>query len=981
MKPDPVRDSFELHAIAIPAGQVFEWAEQLAGIHSNIKNAPIPANDTLPEVLDDVRYDTLLMRGHELAGYVGPIDTQSNEEMIEAAIRRLLVDEDGALVDVKVFENKLSQIYGAVTTGHPVFGMHPELAGTLSKYYTAVAEKNGDDVVIASLEADLRDKMVLKHQPPTLKDEREQSYVALKNLSEAARTVERIAIKVAREAYPDQWETINYNPMSIATWIPFDWDGRKDVKWYDLMRERILLQTTKFQDEILPEFESLRDTLPSEVDASKLDHAIGKIIHTLEVMNDQYDFYDSYDQKQDGNLMKLQAKAAEMVANTGERITHPKILIEALDDLLGHDLPEEMRAGIVLMRSRLMNHGITMAHPHFRINSASVKAALSQHEHGGASIDQNEYEIALDDVSLPLISNMLLEAEETETHMGNLAAATESIMQQMIFIRQVKDHIDSHSSNRFLIAEAHNATIVLAALYFAKKTGTESHVDISPLFEDAMGVDNAAEIVEKLLKNESYVEYLKRNTEAQYRMGQWICMQFGYSDVSRFDGTIQSGAFTEKAKGQISKAIKNAGLQDTALGNVVFVSFDTHGDGIGRGKNPVSFKDRLKYLSTLFFNRFVNRNGQGLKFEESFQGQDGFMMLGTAQAALNVVAQTLDHITSGSESDIGRDPIYTTYKSESRAFFKTARQAHNALAHSTENALLIDIFKNFLPQTGSRPVKRDQQTGGKRDLPRAIQHNGSLQQLGLLSTVTYGIGQAIRNHPGQFETLMENSPEFRSRMAAVYHVMDIADPEIMEGYIQLYNPDYWRAKARQVQDPERKRRFFDIGERVRKLDYYRDLSAVVAKMRDDFDVIKEKREELDRDDDPMKDEKYRASVSMKHYNMRIAHGARFKACIDLFEKAVQIPGFSNRNDVDRGGMIDRILRFDIHAIEDLNEIFGSAPAYPRGPLDELKPSGLDSDETDYSGSHRNIIRPMRDSLDIIRNRASGPIMDIYCAVG
>jgi phosphoenolpyruvate carboxylase len=976
-----IRGDFAHHAIEVPQGHVMDWAEQIAGIHNQIENIPVPNSNALQEVLDLARFDTIRMRGLELANYTGLADKESNRQKIRETIKRLLVDEAGQPVDAKTFELKLNQIYGAVTTGHPVFGMNPELAGSLARYFSHLAQKEPNAEVTESLESDLSQKLSLPHTPPTLQDERDQSFVALKNMHAVAREVEEIAIEIAQDAFPDEWDELDYSPISVATWIPFDWDGRKDVQWYDLMRERILLQTTMLHDQILPDFQSLREDLPPGVDNRALNKAIDRIVHTLELMRDQYEFYAGYDQEADTDLRKLHAKGAELVHNTGERITHPESLVEALENLLAQDLPDDVKSQVVLMKSRLKNHGITLAHPHFRINAQSVRAALSQHGKEGARIDQNEQDEALDEVSLPIISRMLEEVNEESSHLANLATATETIMKQMVFIRQIVDHVDSHSSNRFLIAEAHNATVVLAALYFAKKTGIESHVDISPLFEDALGVEDAADIVKKLLKNKHYVDYLKRDTSAQYRMGQWIAMQFGYSDVSRFDGTIQSGAYTEQAKGQIAKAIARSGLQDSVLADVVYVSFDTHGEGIGRGKNPVSFKDRLKYLSTRFFNQYAGKQGQSLKYEESFQGQDGYLQLGTVDVARSVVAQTMEHVVTGDKKEADKDPIYCAYKSESRAFFKTARQAHDALAHSPENGLLIDIFKNFLPHTGSRPVKRDANTGGVRSLPRAIQHNGTLQQLGLLSTVTYGIGEAIRRHPVSFENMIENSPEFRSRMAAVYHVMDLADLDVLRSYVQLYHPEYWRTKARQVQDPEREKRFNEIGERVRRLDYYSQLSSVVAKMESDFKIIQRKREQINHPDDPRHQEGYAAMLAKKQYNMRVAHGARFKACIDLFEKAVQIPGFSNRNGMNRGDMISRILRFDMHAIEELNMIFESAKPIPAGELDRIKPSTLEMAETDYSGSYENIIEPMQEAMEVIRKRASAPIMDIYCAVG
>ena len=210
---------------------------------------------------------------------------------------------------------------------------------------------------------------------------------------------------------------------------------------------------------------------------------------------------------------------------------------------------------MVQMRSRLKNHGIAFAHPHFRINGKSVKAGLSQHAHNGSRIDPKTEDEAMDEVALPLVANMLKFVQVEDTNLNDLVNAEETIMKQMLFIRETKDLIDSHSSNRYLVAETHNATTLLATLYFAKLNGVDDIVDISPLFEDGPGVDNAISIMTKMFQNEDFVNYVRRNPETQYRLQQVLAVEFGYSDISRFEGTIPSGAYNEKAKSGLLNAI------------------------------------------------------------------------------------------------------------------------------------------------------------------------------------------------------------------------------------------------------------------------------------------------------------------------------------------------------------------------------------------------------------------------------------------
>ena len=198
---------------------------------------------------------------------------------------------------------------------------------------------------------------------------------------------------------------------------------------------------------------------------------------------------------------ELNENEAKLIQTKDQRITHPKELIDSIEAILEqNDVPEDVKTQMVQMRSRLKNHGIAFAHPHFRINGKSVKAGLSQHAHNGSRIDPKTEDEAMDEVALPLVANMLKFVQVEDTNLNDLVNAEETIMKQMLFIRETKDLIDSHSSNRYLVAETHNATTLLATLYFAKLNGVDDIVDISPLFEDGPGVDNAISIMTKMFQ-------------------------------------------------------------------------------------------------------------------------------------------------------------------------------------------------------------------------------------------------------------------------------------------------------------------------------------------------------------------------------------------------------------------------------------------------------------------------------------------------
>jgi phosphoenolpyruvate carboxylase len=851
-------------------------------------------------ILDDLNEGALVARGDQMAAYFGTTNVLTNKDQIRQAITRLAYNPDGSKRTAQDFAKRLNGIYGAVFTGHPTFSNHPETYKSLAEYFTACAAGHASAAQASELQ--LRNKANLKFETPTLDGESAQSLEAIKNLHRAVAIVEEIAIEVGHDEYPQEWKTINYAPHTVATWIPFDWDGRDDISWNVLLEKRIALQIEMMTD-YAHRFQQLKEDL-DEAHHSKIDKIWNNLDFTITKLENHRRFFRDYDPAKDTTGAQLAKAEAAFADGAKDRITHPALLIEAINDILAQDVSHQAAKGLVHLRSRLDNHGLSLAHVHFRINSKSVNKALRSVDiNVNEDIPAHEHDNIYGAKLKSRMDGLAGQASKPMS-LAEIAQSNDVLKKQMGLIRFITANLDSHSPVRFLLAETHNSLVPRAVLSFAKEAGVEAFVDISPLFEDRDGINAAKEIVGKLYADRHFREYVQARGVAAF--------QFGYSDSGRFDGQLPAGAFIELVKGEIILQHDKYGLH-----NIPVKFFDTHGESIGRGAHPESVAERLRYIDTDFTLGLAGAKGVDIEAEESFQGGDGYVLMGTPDAALSYLAQALTHFAG--DHTKARNDIY--YDSEARkgsalAFFANARRAQSLLSQDQNNAALIELFGNMMFPTGSRPKKRRAASGGERELPRAIPHNGIFAQLGALVNVMYGISEAIKADPEGYEDLMRNSPAFRARMALVERAMDLSDPYILKSYVELYNPSFWHDRARALKDPAARERCRDVAHHMRELGHYPKFAPIVQRIIEDFEVIKAARESLDLPSDPMKDRAYKAHAAHRKMNMNTVHGLRLASMIDLFTQTVATPETVLQNS-HRDEFIRAALSLDLDAIRKL----------------------------------------------------------------
>ena len=102
------------------------------------------------------------------------------------------------------------------------------------------------------------------------------SVVAIANIHGALRRAYEIALDVAAENYPDEWEQLSPRLITVASWVGYDLDGRSDIKWSDTLFTRLKIQVLQLQ-----RYVKLVDELRRGVESKRSNV---DLVHLLELL-------------------------------------------------------------------------------------------------------------------------------------------------------------------------------------------------------------------------------------------------------------------------------------------------------------------------------------------------------------------------------------------------------------------------------------------------------------------------------------------------------------------------------------------------------------------------------------------------------------------------------------------------------------------------------------------------------------------------
>jgi phosphoenolpyruvate carboxylase len=852
--------------------------------------------DDLAALVRDLRDQAATDRARRLATYVGGTDMAGSEAAIEALAASLA---EGSFAAYAGLMERIR--FAAVFTGHPTFANPPAV-------YAALAEAaSGREMVHFDT-----------HRPtaPTLEDEFAQAVAAITRGRDALDTLSEALLAAARDRWPTQWTRLAPRPIVLASWVGYDTDGRTDIGWWDTLRLRLRmkhLQLARVANQVAPVDAAIADRLQTAM------HAVEAQIAACPTKAD---------------AAQTTAFAAALVGQRDAALTRAEDIMTLFDPAI-EAARGQARMTLCVARAGLAAHGLSLAHTHVRLNSAQIHNAIRLR----LGLADPPGDTARRRVLLGGIGAALEAVQPEPSTLGVLLAEQSSAAKLMLTVAQIVKHIDTGSKVRFLIAETESGYTLLAALWLARLFGIADSIEISPLFETGEALERGARVLEEALRNPQYRAYLRS-------VGR-LSLQFGYSDSGRYIGQIAASYLIERLRMRVVEAMIRHDLTDIEV-----VLFDTHGESIGRGAHPGSFADRLKYLSPTKSRKAFANASIAMREESAVQGGDGYMLFGSRELAVAVVARMANHAFTTSYGPA--DPIYEDADFAADFFAHIGSSMRDLVEDSGYAALLGAFGPALLDKTGSRPSARQSDTGGPatirhpREL-RAIPNNAILQQLGWCANTLQGLGAAASQHAEAFTELRQSSPRFRRALDLAAHALMHSDLEVLRAMVAMLDPGTWLDRAGHATVPGRREALMTVAVALERLDLWAKAQAMFRRVQADHLALRAA---------------WPSAPAMADREV-LVHALRLAMIQRIWLLSASIPDFSPRYGVTLRDIQDRLIRLDVPAVlAILASVFPKAadPALSEATGEMATPRRAAS----YERENEEIFDPIRRLFGMIR---------------
>ncbi|MCH8861139.1 MAG: phosphoenolpyruvate carboxylase [Proteobacteria bacterium] len=880
--------------------------------------------------ITDLATEAFERRLQAVAAQVSELDQKKNRARIKKLIEGLAHDGK-ALLPFAAFRELLEgQLAGIVFTAHPTFGFSEE------GWRAAGAILAGEKPTLNA------EAVAPPKTSPTLDEELRLANEAIGQTREAIRKANRIALGVAAALYPEDWRVLVPTFATVATWVGFDLDGRTDIGWSKSLEFRYLLAVDGLQA-----LEQSLDRVSADGDAAvqiKIVRAgLESFRANFTLGLDALVEIDSGEGLADLNRLALEKRP--------EKDAALRAIDGALDALMAMDMSSEALIDVAALRAEWQGLGLGLSHIHFRLNAVQLHNAIRPEIELERSPDQS----ASRRHYLAAVTELLESVKPVNIHYGTVAAEQTTARRLFMLAAQFEKHFDGRTPIRLLVAESDTPFTLLTALYYARLFGVEDHLQISPLFETAVGLKRGDRVIGELVDNPHFLAYIR----AQGR----FCVQLGFSDSGRYIGQPAATLAIERFKLRLIRMWKQKNLGDIQL-----VFFDTHGESVGRGAHPAGLKDRFLYTHSPEVRRHLDALSAPHKHEVSFQGGDGYLRFRTPDLALAALADLLD-VRLRATPEPAPDPFYEE-RGWSLDFFLTLTEFQGHLEHHPGYVGLLDTFApQLLYPTGSRATRRQAKGSAAPRAEsisqiRAIPHNAILQQLGYMANTLGGIGTAIGRTPERFLEMRDGSDRLQSIMSLVQAARVRSDIHIFVAYTALLDPGYWLDLADGADSLAQRKKLRRVSKILEQAFDHQAISSMVRKLRHDAGKL----------DDHLGPPPPDAALGELH-SMRLA-------LIHLvFLKTTEVPRFSSRLDISLGDLLTSLLRLDIpEAVEELRAIFPASPEGAAEPDYGEDATYTSAAATGYAAEHEAIFDPLEQLHSLIL-AASSAISHRIGAVG
>jgi phosphoenolpyruvate carboxylase len=934
----------------------FKLRDELRDLRSNLPDAPwlnpivsvafqlsrrLEAGEiTLPDLRDltaRLMDRALLNRARTLRERVGLQDGNKENGDGFAALVAATISREGETPDFEAFQAAWSRAKaGIVLTAHPTFGV----SEALSAQMVEIAASGND------LASDRARPPHRPDEPIDLAYEHRRAQSSIANLRNALEGLLNRFYRVAHDTFGDKAFEAKPKLATIASWVGYDLDGRTDITWIASFKLRLQEKLSALND-IRQRFLLLKHRLGEEPEIERVSRQLtGKLDLAIAAVQEHVQALEGVSSDSAGL-----AKAGNVIAASDSyNLTSVEPLVALIDTLIGVVESAQMKRSLASLRGLLEATGLGASHIHVRINAAQLDNALR------ALIREPWTQNIAERRAIQNLAEHIQRARAVpETvNFGTLELETATAIRQFAMIAQIKKHVDRETPIRFLIAECESPATIMIAVYLARLFDVADIVDISPLFETPDGLERGARLMEDLLQEQTYRDYVKERGR--------LAIQTGFSDAGRFIGQVAATLEIERLHLSTIQALAAAGLED-----VETLIFSTHGESMGRGAHPGNLSKRLSYVLPHEVRRRFKSHSLPLKHETSFQGGDGFMFF----ADTTLTTETLAAVIRDSfHIDDREDPFYADENLLLDFFLRLRDYQQQLFTHPGYRAMLGAFGPNLLFKTGSRAVKRQSDVAqavdrGDPSRMRAIPNNAILQQFGYIANVIAGLGHATGYDRERFVALAKQSPRLTDILEMVARGKQLSSLNAMGANAYIFDAGFWASRASWGREPHLEPAFRQLSRALLKDMRASEINRLAHHMRIDAIDLHAILEGLGLEAGKVPDD--------TRLELDLLQAIRLSLIMHIFSLAARLPRFAPRNDMSYERVLSLALSLDIpEVVEFMRQVFPyrSASTITGEDYEEkasYRPHGVD----EYGRLERELLAPMQETYEQVREIGTG----------
>ncbi|MFN3868690.1 MAG: phosphoenolpyruvate carboxylase [Hyphomicrobiaceae bacterium] len=876
-------------------------------------------------------------RARRLRERIGYVDSATTMKEFSAFVESRMQDGGDDEASYAAFVERFTRIRnGVVLTAHPTFGLSEALTRRMIE-------------IASSDEVPEDGRIGLPHRPDDKIDlgyEHARAQETLRNLRTSYFELLNNFISVAAARYGDRVYAMRPRLATIASWIGYDLDGRTDITWSRSFLLRIEEKRAALID-FRERFLSIRHRISDDEGIQRIARQItGKLDLAIAAVDEQVKSLANALASPSGSAL---ARAANIISRSDSyNLTSTKPLTSLIDEMVATVSTPQMKRQLAALNGLIDATGLGTAHIHVRINATQLNNAFRAYVHEPWTRDLTERQ------ALQRIVAMIDNVKTETVNFQSLELETATAIRQFGLIAQIKKHVDADTPIRFLIAECESPATILIAVFFAKLFGVTDIVDISPLFETPDGLENGPRLMERLLEERSYREYIRGRGR--------ISIQTGFSDAGRFIGQISATLAIERLHFALADMLVKAGVTD-----VETLIFSTHGESMGRGAHPDDLETRLRYVFSDEARRRFARHGLGVKHETSFQGGDGFMWFANRSLTSRALATI---IMDGAQTSEAEDALYDVSSLTLDFMLRLKAYQQSLFAHRGYRAVLGAFGTNLLFKTGSRAVKRQSEgaTAADRGDParmRAIPNNAILQQFGYIANVVAGLGTAVGADRDRFLALAATSPRLRTLLDMIAHGKRLSSLNALSANATVFDAGFWAQRAAWGREPGQEAAFRSLAVYLLTDRRAAEINGFAHHLRLDAIDLHQILETLGIEGGKVPDD--------HRLELDLLQAIRLAVIMRVFILAAQLPRFAAQNDTSHSQILNLALSLDVpDVVAFMREAFPFrvASAQDATPFDEpatYRPHGID----DYGRLETEILVPMERSYELIREIGTG----------